>query len=217
MNMVQKFPQMQEELKGLKLFGHHQLNPYILVSGKKEISLPEHFKGLKVGGSGAKMKIISTYGGAVVTQIPPDAYMNMDRGLVDASLGSWTQIYDYKWWEVAKYYYEISFASGAMIMVANEATWNAFSPEDQKIFTELWSKAHLMAATQSYNEGQKAPKLVLDKGGKIRKPTAAEFASWKKAAAPVTDDWLQKAKKIKAKNPEAVLAEWEKQIDAFQE
>ncbi len=82
MNMVQKFPQMQEELKGLKLFGHHQLNAYLLASGKKDIYLPEHFKGLKVGGSGAKMKIISSYGGASVTQIPPDAYMNMERGLL---------------------------------------------------------------------------------------------------------------------------------------
>lgn len=217
MEMVHKYPQMQEEFKGLKLFGYHQMNPYILASKKKEIYLPEHFKGLKVGGTGSKMKIISNNGGAEVSQIPPDTYMNMDRGVVDAALVSWSQIWDYKLWEVAKYYYDISFSGGAQAMVVNADTWNAIAPEDQRIFTELWSKTYGMAAESSYNEAAKGPKAVADGGGKIKKPVAAETAAWRKAAAPVIEEWVKTAKTNKAKDPEAILAEWQRQIDAFKE
>ena len=217
LEMVQKFPQMQEEFKGLKLIGHHQLTHYILISKKREIYLPEHFKGLKVGGTGSKMKIISNYGGAEVSQIPPDTYMNMDRGVVDAALVSWTQIWDYKLWEVAKYYYDASFSSGSFLMVANADTWNAMSPEDQKIFSELWAKASVMAVEKSFEEGARGPKATVENGGIIRKPTPAETPAWRKAAAPVIEDWIKTAKNQKAKDPEAVLAEWQRQIDAFKE
>ncbi|MDP2644806.1 MAG: TRAP transporter substrate-binding protein DctP [Desulfobacterales bacterium] len=217
MEMYRKNPQMQEEFKGLKLFGYHQMNPYILASKSKEIYLPEHFKGLKVGGTGSKMKIISNYGGAEVSQIPPDTYVNMSRGVVDASLLSWSQIWDYKLWEVAKYFYDMSFSGGAQAMVMNAAAWNGMSPEDQKIFTEIWSRTYVAAAEKSYNEATKGPKAVVDSGGKIRKPAAAEMPAWRKAAAPIVEKWIATAKKGKAGDPQAVLAEWQRHIDAFKD
>lgn len=92
MEMYQKFPQLQDEYKEVKLFGYHQQYPYILVSKKKEVYLPEHFRGLKVGGSGGKMVLVSNNGGADVNQALPDAYMNTDKGVVDVSFASWSQI-----------------------------------------------------------------------------------------------------------------------------
>ena len=217
MEMVQKYPQMQAEFKALKLFGNQHMNPYIIASKKKEIYLPEHFKGLKVGGTGSKMKMISRYGGAEVSMIPPDAYMSLDRGVVDACLVSWDQIWDYKLWEVAKYFYDAPFSSGAFVMIANADAWNAMSSEDQKIFSELWSRTHVMAAERSFEEAQRAPKVAADSGAKIRKPTATETAAWRKAAVPIMDEWVKIARNSKAKDPEAILAEWQRQIDAFKE
>lgn len=217
MEMHRKLPQIQEEFKGVKLFGYHQLNPYILASKKKEIYLPEHFKGLKVGGTGTKMKLVSNNGGAEVTQVPPDAYMNMDKGVVDASFLSWSQIWDYKIWETAKYFCDFSFSGGAFAMMMNLDTWNGMSPEDQKIFMELWSEAYEMGAQNTYKEVGKGMKAAPDAGAKVRKLTETEIAAWRKAATPVIEQWMTQAKKIGAKDPEAVLAEWQRLIDAYKE
>ena len=217
MKMYEKMPQIQEEYKGLRLFGYHQLNPYILVSKRKEIYLPEHFKGLKIGGTGSKMKLVSNNGGADVSQVPPDAYMNMDKGVVDASFVSWSQIWDYKLWEAAKYFCDFSFSGGAFAMVMNLDAWKGMSPEDQKTFTELWSKAYELAVKNTYSEVEKGMKAAAESGAKVRKLTETEIAAWRKAAVPVIERWAADAKKSGAKDPDAVLAEWQRLVQAYKE
>ena len=102
-------------------------------------------------------------------------------------------------------------------MIMNADAWNGMSPEDQKIFTELWSKAYVMAAEESNKESANGPKSVSGSGGKIRRPVAAEMVEWRKAANPVVQEWIKTAKSNNAKDPEAILAEWQRQIDAYQE
>jgi hypothetical protein len=36
----------------------------------------------------------------------------------------------------------MSLGAGAFAMILNQDFWNAMSPEDQKIFMELWNKAY---------------------------------------------------------------------------
>ena len=88
MEMYQKLPQLQAEWSGVRLFGFQMLAPYILASKKKEVYLPEHFKGYKVGGTGLRMRLVTNNGGVDINQVPPDAYMNMDKGIVDGSFMS---------------------------------------------------------------------------------------------------------------------------------
>jgi TRAP-type C4-dicarboxylate transport system substrate-binding protein len=217
MEMYKKLPQIQQEYKDVKLFGWHQLNPYILASKKKEIYLPEHFKGLRVGGTGSKMRLVSNHGGAEVTQIPPDSYMNMDKGVVEASFLSWSQIWDYKIWEVAKYFCDFSFSGGAFAMVMNLDTWNGMSPEDQKIFMELWYKSYEIGATNTAMEVEKGMKAAASSGAKIRKLTESEIAVWRNAAIPIIEQWIADSKKMGAKDPEIVVAEWKRILEAYKE
>jgi TRAP-type C4-dicarboxylate transport system substrate-binding protein len=217
MELYQKFPQIQEEYKEVKVFGFHQLFPYVLVSKNKEVYLPEQFKGLKVGGTGDRMLIVSKNGGADVNQVPPDAYMNMDKGVIDAAFSSWSQVTIYKLVEVAKYIYDLGFGSGAFAMIMNLNTWNGMSPEDQKVFMELWPTAFEMATKNNLKDIQRGMKAATDRGVKIRKPTKTEIAAWRKAASPVIELWITKCKKVGVKDPEAILAEWEKLLQAYEE
>jgi TRAP-type C4-dicarboxylate transport system substrate-binding protein len=218
LEMYNKFPQLRAEYKGIKLFGNHQMNPYILVSKKKEVTLPEHFKGMKVGGNGYSLDLVKNSGGADVNQVPPDAYMNMDKGVVDASFLNWTQVGLYKIYEAAKYYYEYPFGAGAFVMVMNEDFWNGMSREDQKIFTDLWDEQYEMGAKNQQVASDKGRNATIADGRcRIRKATPQEDAAWKKAAAPILADWLKMSKSQGAKDPEAVLAEWKRVTEAYQE
>lgn len=217
MEMYQKLPQLQAEWKGVKLFGFHMLNPYVLASKKKEVYLPEHFKGYKAGGTGLRMKLVTNNGGADINQVPPDAYMNMDKGVVDGSFVSWSQIWDYKLWEAAKYFYDYSFGAGAFGMVMHPDLWNGMSAQDQKTFTELWNKAYEIAIDFNYAEVDKGAKGAVSGGAKVRRPTAQEVAAWRKAGEPVIQQWLGDAKKASARDPEAVLAEWQRLLQAYKE
>jgi TRAP-type C4-dicarboxylate transport system substrate-binding protein len=217
MQVYDKMPQLQAEWKGVKLFGVHILNPYVLASKRKEVSLPEHFKGYKAGGTGLRMKLVSNNGGADVASTPPEAYMNIDKGVVDGCFVSWSQIWDYKLWEAAKYYYDFSFGAGAFAMIMNMDFWNGMSSEDQKIFMELWNKAYEMGIEYNWQEIEKGTQAATAGGAKIRKPTAQEMDAWRKAAAPVINQWIAETKAAGAKDPDLVLAEWQKQLHAYKE
>ena len=217
MDMYQKLPQLQAEWPGVRLFAFEMLSPYVLASKKKEVYLPEHFKGYKLGGTGLRMKLVTNAGGADVNQVPPDAYMNMDKGVVDGCLVGWSQVWDYKLWEVAKYFYEGSFGAGAFGMVMHPDLWNGMSLQDQQAFTELWNKAYEIALEYDFAELEKGAKAAAAGGAKIRKPAPQEVVAWRKAAEPVIQQWIVDAKKAGAKDPEAVLAEWQRQLQAYKE
>jgi TRAP-type C4-dicarboxylate transport system substrate-binding protein len=217
MEMYGKFPQLQAEWKGVKLLGYHQLYPYILASRKKEVYLPEHFKGMKVGGTGAKMKLVSNAGGADVNQVPPDAYMNLDKGVADACFISWGQSWDYHLSEVARYFYDFSFSGGGFGIIMNLDAWNAMSGDDQKIFMEVLTRALEMGEDATYGDEEKGMKAAKDSGAIVRKPTDTEVAAWRKAAAPIIGQWIADAKKLGAKDPEAILDEWQRLLQAHKE
>lgn len=102
-------------------------------------------------------------------------------------------------------------------MIMNLNTWNGMSGEDQKIFMDLWSKAFEMATKNNWAEVERGIKDATDKGAKVRKPTELEIAAWRKAAAPAIERWMADCKKLGAKNPGAVLAEWQRLIQTYKE
>jgi len=213
--MYNKFPEIQNEYKDYKLLWYYQLQPYNLVSLKKEIHMPTDFKGLKVGGSGTRMEIVKAGGGAEVKQVPPDAYMNMDKKLVDASFITFSQTGIYKVYEIANYFYDLNFGSGAIPVLMNMDAWNAMSEEDQKIMDGIWPDAADVSAKAMEASSDKGVKGILAEGKKITVPTLEETLAWQKSAAPVFESWAATSKSLGAKNPEAILAEWIKLSNAY--
>lgn len=218
MEMSNKFPQLRDEYKGVRLFGLHLMIHYTLVSKKKEVTLPEHFKGMRVGGAGKSMEMVKNNGGADVYMVSPDVYMNMDKGVVDASFIAWGAIGLYKLNEIAKYYYDYPFGAGGIAMIMNEDFWKGMPPSDQNIFTELWVKAHEMGEIHAHAEVDKFKKAVYaDSQFSVKKASPQEDAAWKKAATPILQDWVKMAESLGAKDPEAILAEWKRASEAYKE
>jgi TRAP-type C4-dicarboxylate transport system substrate-binding protein len=131
-------PEIQNEFKDFKLLFPVVLDPYNLVSKSKEVHSAADFKGMKVGGSGSKMEIVSANGGAAVQQIPPQTYDNMQKGLTDAAFISFAQVYDYRIQELASYFLAQDFGGGFILITMNWAAWNKMSAADQKILMDTW-------------------------------------------------------------------------------
>jgi TRAP-type C4-dicarboxylate transport system substrate-binding protein len=76
------YPEVQAEYKDFKLLWPFTLEPYALVSRKKEVHLPADLQGLRVGGVGFAANLLSANGAAPVNMTSPDAYTNLDKGIV---------------------------------------------------------------------------------------------------------------------------------------
>jgi TRAP-type C4-dicarboxylate transport system substrate-binding protein len=207
--MYEKFPEIQQEWSDFKLIHYSVLSPYILISKKKEVHKPSDFSGMRVGGTGMQTQFVTLNGGAEVKQIPPDAYMNMDKGVVDASFVNWVQIHDFKLMEISDYFYEMAFSNGALAIVMNNECYNAMSPQDQKLLQETWDNEAVPLVARTRVELDNVGRTeTTEAKRKIVQPTVEEKAVWVEAAEPIFAQWIKDAEALGAKNADKVLAEW---------
>ena len=191
------------------------LDPYNLVSKSAEIHSPKDFAGLKIGGSGAKMEIVSANGGAKVQMIPPNSYTTLDKGVADAGFLTFSQVSDYKLTELCKYYYDMDFGSGQHIIMMNKEAFSAMSPADQQLLLQTFKDSVPVSAEGSITDNQKGRKMVVDAGYKVTAPTPDERKLWKAGVEPAVAQWVKDAKAVNISQAtlDKVLEAW-KQIQA---
>jgi C4-dicarboxylate-binding protein DctP len=203
-------PEIQNEFKDTILVQPYILAPYQLVAKKAQIKSATDFKGLKVGGTGAKMELVTANGGAKVQEIPPDAYLDMDKGVTDATFITFSQVHDYKIPEIAIYFLSYGFGNGGGIILMNPAFYNAMGAADQKILADTWIKAQEISAQGSIGDGELGLKDIAAAGKKVYVPTDAEVAKWDSQATPSIDSWRKDAKLMGANDAtlDMVLEKW---------
>jgi TRAP-type C4-dicarboxylate transport system substrate-binding protein len=191
------------------------LDPYNLISRKKEIHSAKDFVGMKVGGSGSKMDIVTENGGAKVQMIPPDSYSLLDKGVVEAGFLTFAQVYDYKLSELCSYFYTMDFGCGQHNITVNKDAWNSMTPADQKILMDTFKDSIVESAKGSADNIAKGKKMVRDAGYKITDPTPDERKAWEAAAGPAIASWMKDCKSVGLDQAlcDKVLATW-KQIRA---
>ena len=188
-----ELPEIKAEFKDYKLVWPFISGPFVIASKAKEVHSAADFKGMRVGGSGQMMELVSSNGGASVAQISPEAYTNLDKGVIDAAFMSFAQISDYKIYNVCNYFYTQDFGCLNVLLLMNLDTWNAMSPEDQKIFDESWRDASKISAKGSNDAEDMGRQGTLDAGKKIVAPTPDEIKVWSRAGEVCVRRWRDDA------------------------
>ena len=196
------FPEVQAECKDFKLLWPNMLHPIYLVTMDKEVHFPEDFKGMKIGAGGPTADIVKAYGGASVHQVPPQAYMNMDKGVVEAGFFSWAMASDWKIHELANYYYTMNFGNGTLLIAMNLEAWNELSAEDQKILEETMADAARGPMVEGMLKEEAYGRQIATENAKVYAPTPEEAAAWQKACAPAIEEWANIAQSMGIEYPE---------------
>jgi TRAP-type C4-dicarboxylate transport system substrate-binding protein len=209
-------PEVKNEFKDYQLVWTYTLDPYNLVSKKKDIHLPSDFKGMKIGGSGAKMDIVTAAGGAKVAMAPPDSYENLDKGIVDACFITFSQVNDYKIYEIANSYNKQDFGGGNYVILMNKTFFASMSPDDQKILTDTWKEANVVSGQTSLTGVVAGIKAVQDAKRTIITPTPAEVKAWQDAAVVSIQSWMNDAKALNISQAllDKTLAAWKAALAA---
>jgi TRAP-type C4-dicarboxylate transport system substrate-binding protein len=208
-------PEIQAEFKDVKLAWPSMLSPTIFVAKDKLVRVPADLKGLKVGSAGYFLDIVKAYGGAGVHEVPPQCYMNMDKGVTDAAVLNYAQIHDHNIAELCEYYLDEDCIAGQLMVLMNLDAWNAMSPEDQRIFEETWRDANIVSAQGSMDNDQAGRQVVKELGRTITVPTLAEKALWEEAYDIPIQVWKDEAKAAGVTNPDTILDEWKRLVKEY--
>jgi TRAP-type transport system periplasmic protein len=208
--LINGVPEVKAEYSSFSLLWSYMLDPYNLVSRKTEIHLPTDFKGLKVGGAGAKMEIVSANGGAKVQMVPPQSYETLDKGVADAAFVTLAQVNDYKLTEICDYFYHQDFGGGNYIIMMNKDFYNSMSAADQKLMMDTWREANVESGKGSMANVEKGAKLINSVGKKVTEPTKEETAAWEKAADVSVAQWKADCKKLNISDEviDRTLSKW---------
>lgn len=191
--LYDKFPQVREEFKGVKVLSARMGPAYQLHFTKKEVRVPADLKGMKVisvGGSLAKEMM--GMGASPIDVKVGDLYVSLERGLAE---GISTHIPILHAFGILKLVPHHTFFKGGAVMgpdmlLFNLKKWQSLPPDIQKIFEELspWLAQELINADSGYEA------MIIGKakemGHTIYSPTPDEMKLWVQAVQPVHDKWV---------------------------
>jgi len=208
MDLIEEFPEIQQEVKAFKVLWVLMLEDYYLVT-KKEVQKPSDLKGMNIGCGGSQATFVKGQGGGAVSVVPPQSYMNLKTGVIDGMIMSWNAMGHYKIHEVCNYMYEMPMGRVPLPMIMNLDSWNGIPKDIQKKMLEIGEKS-LLISSRGMREGAIAGERDWNEAGKnTYTPNESEKAVWLKAFEPFEKEWVANASnKYSLEVVQKVLNRW---------
>jgi TRAP-type C4-dicarboxylate transport system substrate-binding protein len=208
---LMQLPEMKAEFEANNImYLSHATNVSNGIWTKQKVRSIADLKGKKIVVVGDCARVLNTLGVTPVAIISSEIYQAMEKGTADGGVGNPGWAGDYKWQEVAPYYFELLLGStGDMFTGINKNSWERLPPDIQKMFIDLREEA-IKAGHRMY-QGNAEGKLKewVSKGiVTVAKPSAADVALLEKTANSVVwEDWVERMEK-RGLAGKKILAKW---------
>jgi TRAP-type C4-dicarboxylate transport system substrate-binding protein len=185
------------------------------IMSKVPVRTLDDLKGLDLRASGGAAQILGAWGANPVGMPMPATVEALQKGVVKGLFSSLEVMKDFKFAESCKYVTKTDTVIYPFAVVMNMDKWNALPKDVQAVFDDLrveqseWTgnymDDHVKKAMEWSVESQKVEVIEL---------SAAEKAKWDAKLAPVTAEWIEKAK-AKGLPAEAIVADIKALINKY--
>jgi len=152
----------------------------------------EDMKGLTFRGFSAEMTMVLEEVGVIVISMPmPEVYTALERGMLDAIIGSVASAQAVNAWEVLDYGIDFTFSLADTGLMANKDAWEALPAEYQLIVTEEADRFAAWGNLQAVVQEAEAWAMLTGKGMTKITPSPQLFEDMAKVATPIWDAWAQ--------------------------
>ena len=200
-------PYAAKEMKDVHYCFAFVHDPGSLHSTKKKVVLPADVAGMKVRPATSTIgQMVTTLGGTNVQSSAPEARDMLERGVADAITFPWGSLFLFGIDKVVKYHIDAPLYVTPFVWVMNKDKYEAMSAAQKKVIddhcTTEW--AEKVASPWADFEAEGRTKMAALPGHEMVKLDAGQLGAWRKAVAPVNDQWAEAAKKAGA-DPKQVL------------
>ena len=195
-----------KEMKDVQLCFAFLHDPGSLHSRKKVV-LPSDVKGLKVRPATSTIgQMVTLLGGTNVQSSAPEARDMLERGVADAITFPWGSLGLFGIDKVVNFHIDVPLYATPFVWVMNKDKIASMSPAQKKVIddhcTTEW--AERVASTWADFESAGRGKIAAAPGHEMVRLNAEQLDAWRKAVAPVTDQWAEGVRKVGA-DPKQVL------------
>ena len=196
-----------KEMKDVQFCFAFVHDPGSLHSTRKKVVLPTDVSGMKVRPATSTIgQMVTMLGGTNVQSSAPEARDVLERGVADAITFPWGSLFLFGIDKVVKYHIDAPLYVTPFVWVLNKDKYNSLSAAQKKVVDEHCTSewAEKVASPWADFEAAGRTKMAALPGHEMVKLDAAQLDAWRKAVAPLTDQWAEGAKKAGA-DPKQVL------------
>jgi len=174
---------------------------------RKKVVLPGDIKGMKVRPATSTIgQMVTTLGGTNVQSSAPEARDMLERGVADAITFPWGSLTLFGIDKVVTHHIDAPLYVTPFVWVMNKDKYAALSAGQKKVVDEHCTTewAEKVASVWADFEAAGRSKIGAMAGHEMTKLNAEQIDAWRKAVAPVTDQWAEGVKKVGG-DPKQVL------------
>ncbi len=152
----------------------------------KAVLVPDDVKGMKARGASREMDLMLKEAGAAVTSMPSsEVYAAMQSGVLDAAVTSSTSLMSYRLQEFAK---NLTTARDKTFwfmlepLLISMATYDALTPEQQKIIVEVGASLEPFALEEAKKDDERVAVVFKEAGAQVHDMNQQQFNQWRKVA-----------------------------------
>ncbi|MFZ5511473.1 MAG: TRAP transporter substrate-binding protein DctP [Pseudomonadota bacterium] len=157
-----------------------------IASTSKAIVNPEDVKGLKARGGSKEMDLMLKAAGAAITSMPSsEVYNAMQSGVLDAAVTSSTSLISFRLQEFTKH---VTTARNKTFwfmfepLIMSKAAYDALTPEQQKIVTEVGASLEKWGMEESKKDDARLADIYAKAGAKVYDMDEVTFNKWREVA-----------------------------------
>ncbi len=154
-------------------------------NNKREIHSPADMVNLKMRSYGdLQMSLMRDMGADPTNMSWSELYSALQTGAVDGNTNGYQTLYSGSMHEVQPYITEVNVLWAQYVFMANQKSWDKFSPATQALLQECATEASLYARQYMDDVEGEVKQKMIDYGVKIYVPTEDEMKAFREAAAP---------------------------------
>ncbi|MEP7282117.1 MAG: TRAP transporter substrate-binding protein [Rubrivivax sp.] len=186
----------EKEMKDVKICLTH-LHVGTLHS-KAPITDPAQIKGMKIRpANGTVAQMVTTLGGTSVQVSAPEARDALAKGVADAITFPWNSIISFGIDKVTTFHTDMRLYAAAFVWAMNKPFYEGLSANQKKVIDDHCNNEWAEKIGKAWGDAEDAgrEKLIAMGGHTIVPMTPAQIDVWRKAVAPVYDQWIANADK----------------------
>jgi TRAP-type C4-dicarboxylate transport system substrate-binding protein len=192
-NLYKNTPEIQAEFSPVQVLFLHAFAPLAIASKSVPIRSMDDVKGLKLRAPpGGTAELVDLAGGTVVSMVPPEIYVSMERGILDGNIMGWEGHGAFNITELAKYFTPVpAFGGPQFVMAVNKDKWNSL-PDDVKkgILSVSGDEGALLYGRGGDKSSQEVTDQIKSLGGEIIQMSPVEEERWNALAKPLQEKIL---------------------------
>jgi TRAP-type C4-dicarboxylate transport system substrate-binding protein len=192
--IYQEFPSIRAEFKDVHVLTTWCDGHQIALTRAKQIKTLSDLKGLKMRATGLNLiNLMTSLGATPVTFPMPDAYLSLDKGVIDGMTSPWEAAVSFKLDEVSKYMVVAPWTFFHFTYAMNKAKWDSLPKDIQEIFTKVNNLENARLLSRAWEENAMQEFMRISKG-KIEPYTLPDSEVKKMFAIskPLRDEWVKK-------------------------